>query len=204
MELAKLILEYLKVLLWPVILLFVLGFYGDQVVQILETRNVDAFGLKISGDLDSLSDNYEQEINSLKALIAELENGNKDQLITKLDRISGNVKQEINLMRTQLSSPDDRLLEDKKQQAIQAERNGFEAIIQGDLNTALAEFTTAKALWPTYHNVAEIHRLLSGQASQLNTPEQWASLCSTILEKYSWGIPKDIRPVMERKAVLSS
>ncbi len=204
MELAKLILEYVKVLLWPLVLILVLLFYGDQVVNILETRNVDAFGLKIGGDLDSLADNYEQEIQDLKKQIAELESDNKGDLITKLDRISGNVKQEINLMRTKITSPDDSLVADKKQQAIKAERQGFEAIVKGDINAALAHFATAKELWPTYHNVSEIHRLLTNNARRLNTPEQWARVCSTILENYSWGIPRDIRPLMEKKAKLNN
>ena len=209
MDLARLILDYLKVLLWPLVLLFALLFYGDQIVEILETRNVNAFGVSISGDLNSLSENYEQEISSLKKQIAELESDNKDQLINKLDRISGNVKQEISLMRTKITNPESGALIDKKQQAITAERQGFEAIVKGDIDQALARFAQAKELWPTYHNVVEIYRLLTNNARVLSgagrdVPEQWAKVCGVILEKYSWGIPPDIRPVMERKAALSN
>ena len=206
MEFAKLFLEYLKVLIWPLILALALSLYGQQIFEILQTRDVDAFGVKVSGSLDDLAQNYEQEIRDLKQKIADMEGGsdtNKQELITRLDSISGNVRQELSSLRVQIQNPPDTLTVNKQLMAAQAERRGFEAIVNGDAKTAIAEFTKAKELAPTYHNVAEIYTLLESRGRTLNNPTDWARFCKLILDKYSWGIPSDLRAEMEAKANLT-
>lgn len=203
MDFARLFLEYIKALVWPIILCIVLAGYGPQIFEILKTRDVNAFGLSVSGSLDSLEQNYEQEIADLKRQIAAMEGGNsetKDQLISKLDNISGNVRQELSTLRVEVQNPSETVISNKKLLAQAAERRGFEAIVDGDVTQALAEFSAAKEYWPTYHNVSEIHALLQRNSRTLTTPAEWAKLCSTIIDQYSWGIPADLRPAMERKS----
>ncbi|WP_317932102.1 hypothetical protein [Halioxenophilus sp. WMMB6] len=204
MEFAKLFLEYLKVLVWPAILGLVIILYGTQVFEILKTRDVSAFGLEVSGSLDNLAQNYEQQISELKQQISSMDTTEgKQDLLSRLDQINGNVKQELDNVRSQIQAPDDTLAASKREQAVVAERRGFEAIIKGDVTAALAEFDKAQTFWPSYHNVSEIHTLLVRHRDQLNSPEQWAKLCQQILAAHSWGMPSDIRRAIAEKAQLA-
>ncbi len=83
-----------------------------------------------------------------------------------------------------------------KQQAKMREQSGFEAILKRDSGAAIRAFSEAQVLWPDYHNVAEIKRLLiDNQDALTNTQnsEAWQKVVTTILEEFSWGIPADLR-----------
>lgn len=195
MELAKLILEYIKVLMWPLILALVLLMYSEDVLNIINTREVDAFGLKIGGTLDNIAETYESEIAILKEQIAELESNDdnqKTQLLTKLNNITSNVRQDLTALRTQVEEPSQQATINKED-AIAAERRGFQALKDKDIDLALLEFSTAKEKWPSYHNVDEIVTLLRRSRSGLTTPQQWQKLYQTILTQYSWGMPQSVR-----------
>ena len=58
MEFAKLLHEYIKTLIWPVILLVVIFSYEDEVIGLLENREIDAFGLKIGARIEDFSNNF--------------------------------------------------------------------------------------------------------------------------------------------------
>jgi len=62
MERANLILEYIKVLIWPLILIGGFAFYSDKLFGIIENREIDAFGLKIGKQVDEVSSNYKAEL----------------------------------------------------------------------------------------------------------------------------------------------
>lgn len=80
MEFAKIILEYIKVLMWPIILVVIVFTYEEAVLDLLENREVDAFGLKIGQRIEDISKNYATEINELKANIVNTDD-NKALLI---------------------------------------------------------------------------------------------------------------------------
>jgi len=205
MESAKLLLEYIKVFMWPLVLLLVLVLYSDEVLKIISTREVDAFGLKIGGTLDDLAMNYEAEIASLKAQIEQLQSGNegeKTELITRLSSISGNVRQDLSVLRNKIESPDTPV-PSNKEIAMEAERQGFQALQDKNLPRAIEQFAIAKERWPNYHNVEEIYALLRRSVSTVDTPTEWNQLYRSILSDYSWGMPQDVRTSWSQSIALS-
>ena len=85
--------------------------------------------------------------------------------------------------------------ETRAEPVVALERQGFEAILERDIDAALDAFTEARRLWPDYHNVAEIQRYLAQlQKSRPSLePSDWVNINRTILTEYSWGMPPDIR-----------
>lgn len=192
MEFAKLFHEYLKTLIWPVILLIIVFSYEKEVVGLLQDREIDAFGLKIGARIEDFSNNYENEIKELKAAIEKTENN--EALIKKVEAIERNASRE--LAQVQQSSTNIELIKDRtvsKFAAATAERAGFEAILDRNIDVAISQFRSARKIWPDYHNVAELEKVLLSKKSDLNNEASWIDLEQLILQKYSWGMPEDIR-----------
>ncbi|QPB85427.1 hypothetical protein CWC22_020610 [Pseudoalteromonas rubra] len=189
----RLVLDYIKVFLWPAILILAFAVYGDKLFKIIEQREIDAFGLKLGKQIEDISSNYEAQIAQLKKDIQASQE--PATLLKKVDGIQvnlakqlSNVKQSVLLTKTQ-SVPN------RKAQVDQYERAGFNAILARDISEALSQFSAAQAIWPDYHNVSEVKRLLSKQKNQLHDSQStaWQAVFDTILMQYSWGMPDDIR-----------
>lgn len=82
------------------------------------------------------------------------------------------------------------------------ERQALEALLARDARRALAALGRAADLWPTYHNVAEIETLLEKELPKLAAADspRWKEIYRIILERYSWGIPPDLRKELEAAA----
>lgn len=83
------------------------------------------------------------------------------------------------------------------------ELKGFDSLIHKDVEAALQAFANADKLYPSYHNVSEIKKLLEKNREALNAAtkegksEAWSSVYKTIVTKYSWGMPADVKSQME-------
>lgn len=83
------------------------------------------------------------------------------------------------------------------------ERQGFEALLANDIPAARDAFAAAEKAWSEYHNVAEIHRLLTEVSAQLRPgsrslpPAELHEVMRLILRDFSWGMPPAIRTQME-------
>jgi hypothetical protein len=192
MEFAKLLHEYIKTLIWPVILLVVIFSYEDEVIGLLENREIDAFGLKIGARIEDFSNNYENELSELKTAIQQT--SNDQTLLSKVETISRNTQSE--LAQLQEASTNLRSIKDRSVSKIvvaNAERAGFEAILNRNVNVAITQFAAARKAWPDYHNVAELEKVLRNKKSSLTNEASWQDLEQLVLQKYSWGMPADIR-----------
>jgi hypothetical protein len=85
------------------------------------------------------------------------------------------------------------------------ERRGFVMILQKNLTAAIDDFTRAREMSPTHHNVDEISRLLrSKQVALAAAPTDsekaaiWSEIRKTIVRNFSWGMPPEIRQEFER------
>ena len=86
------------------------------------------------------------------------------------------------------------------------EQAGFEAILDRRLDEAIAAFEHAREVWPDYHNVAEIAAYLA-RAKATEAPldaATWAAVDRTILTKYSWGMPANLRDAFRASISASS
>jgi capsule polysaccharide export protein KpsE/RkpR len=201
MDFAKLLHEYIKTLIWPVILLVVIFSYEKEVMGLLENREIDAFGLKIGArigeQIKEFSANYDNELQDLRVAIENTPNN--EALLKKINSIDKNVKRELEQVQNVSNNTD--LIQDRtvsKFAAAAAERAGFEAILNRNVDVAISQFSSARQLWPDYHNVAELEKILRRKKSSLNNEASWLALETLILQKYSWGMPNDIRVRFKR------
>lgn len=79
------------------------------------------------------------------------------------------------------------------QLAVQKERQGFEALLAGKDDEAVADFRASDEAYPTYHQVFELARLLTSRKKELSDPVGRRAVFKTILDHYSYGMPDDIR-----------
>lgn len=71
------------------------------------------------------------------------------------------------------------------------ERQGYDALLARNYDDAMEALTKAERLWPDYHNLSEVRRLLEGKAAALRAGDHaaWKDIYATIVRRYSWGIP---------------
>ncbi len=195
MAVARILLEYIKILIWPSILVASFYFYGDELINILKNREVDAFGLRIGSQIEDISKNYEEQISQLKE---ELEGRSDSQdLLDKVQSMESSLEKQLaHVKSTALLDQTSLSRLSKKERVESLERAGFEAILQRDVDAAIESFSKARELWPDFHNVSEIRNLLVQNKEALVDTEDsvsWKSVVNTILTKNSWGMPQDIR-----------
>ena len=215
--LGRLVLDYIKAFMWPVVAIIVVLIYQDDVRQILTEREVDIFGLRIGERVEQIESQAMAEIEDLRLLLeaqeAQADDGVADgaapqlreDIATKLDSLESNLSREIARVQVeqqalQAAPPAQRQVTldaegSRATRAAAAERRGFEALIDHDVRAAIAAFGEARDIWPEYHNVAEISRALTRRRDKLDDPDSpaWPQLYREILTRYSWGLPEDIR-----------
>ena len=126
------------------------------------------------------------------------------QIETKIDSLRGNLAREVEQVQMaappvqqSLPTPAPNTPSRREQRVASLEQTGFEAMLARDYETALDAFTKAREIWPSYHNVAEMQRLLAARrADPPQTEQDWLSLFEMALIKFSWGMPDDIRAAM--------
>ena len=88
----------------------------------------------------------------------------------------------------------------KSSSASDLERSGFQNLIAGQYEQALADFAEAEKVYPEYHNVAEIARLLRREQQSLSDPEARERVLRRILAEYSWGMSPELKSRLGERA----
>lgn len=222
--LGRLILDYIKAFMWPLVAIVVVVIYQDDVRQILSVRQVDIFGLRIGDRVEQIESQAMAEIEDLRQLLdaqrTAAEAGSDSaapdtqlshDIETKLSSLERNISREIAQVQdtrqmVEAASPTQRTaaveaVSSRTQQAAAAERRGFEALLERDVAAAIAGFDDARRVWPDYHNVAELGRALRNRRDELADPAspEWPQLYREILTRYSWGMPDDLRSALRRE-----
>lgn len=212
--LGRLILDYIKAFMWPAVALVVVIVYQDDVRRILTERQVDIFGLRIGDRVEQIETQALAEIEDIRVLLETRERAGGDaeqdarlneDIDAKLSSLERNLSREISQVRetgqAARSLPSAErpaatgTADSRAELAEAAERRGFEALIKRDASAAITAFEEAYEVWPEYHNVAEISRVLRERREDLADPESeaWPTLYREILTRYSWGMPQDQR-----------
>jgi hypothetical protein len=85
------------------------------------------------------------------------------------------------------------------------EREGFNQVLNKDVDAAIEAFSQSEKLQPKYHNVSEIRKLLEADRVMLDDAAKkgdttpWLRLYAELLVKYSWRMPKDIVALLAAK-----
>ena len=212
---ARLILDYIRTFIWPVTIVLAMIFYKNDILNMLKTRQFKVAGVfEVGEKINDLNTNAQTELTDLKKFIdeinANINNPSKikqiaTDLSTNVESIKTNLTKDLSQIKRESSAPqlnqsfEPLATGDTKSQAKEMETLGFKLILDKDIDSAIDAFTKSEALWPDYHNVAEIKRLLIKKRDELtNTPKdertsQWDALNRLLLSKYSWGMPLDVR-----------
>jgi hypothetical protein len=83
--------------------------------------------------------------------------------------------------------------------AINWERKGFERLINYDLEEAITAFENSENSYNSFRQVYEIGRFLKKRknSGEIENEEFWQDIYQTILNDYSWKMPKDVRMKLE-------
>lgn len=81
------------------------------------------------------------------------------------------------------------------QLAEQYESAGYEALLNKDISEAIKNFKLSEDYYNGYHQVYEIYLYLLKKKKQLanSTLEEWKSVYTDILNKYSWKMPDEYK-----------
>jgi hypothetical protein len=162
-------------------------------------------------DLDRTK--LEKQVDAAKALLAEHEAKLADvereiaaarQLATSPDVKNALTRAEQNLSTLGKSSQDtsDKLdaekssstteVRDRLQTAQTMEREGFQNLVKGDFDKAIAAFEASEKALNSYHSVYEIARLLRRNQARLNTEEEKKAILQTVVNHHAYGAPPDL------------
>jgi len=207
---AMLVLEYLKVFIWPVLLLVGVLLFKPQIVDILNTRELSIGSVTVGKKIEGIEDSMQQQLAVQKRYIEQIDaNADNPALVRENARwllgviptIQKNVGQDLVAIKNEIQAGGTAparaaasLPHDAPKTARDWELNGFEALLAKDVDAAISAFSQAETLSPTYHNVAEIHRLLADKRELLKAKDaaQWKAIYKPIAGRYSWGIPAEI------------
>ncbi len=76
------------------------------------------------------------------------------------------------------------------ERAKRAEETGFRALAEGRFDVALEAFAEAKAVYPDFHSVSEIHALLKEKRLQWDDPGVRRQILETVVNRYAWKAPQ--------------
>lgn len=76
----------------------------------------------------------------------------------------------------------------------QTEKEGFEAILNNDLNIAIQKFQEVEKLYPTYHQAYELSIYLKKIKNEDKKIDK--EVKNQILKNYSWGMPEEIKKLL--------
>jgi hypothetical protein len=221
--LGRLVLDYLRMLMWPVVVLVVVVVYADDVRNILSSREVEVAGVfKIGQQVKQIEESAAEEIADIRALLEKMQaDPTLDRtalavdIKSKLDNLSGNLSREVEQIQQTAPAvaaappaavePGAVSTTAGQPSASTFERDGFQALIDRDIDKAIANFGRAKALYPDYHNVSEIHDLLVAHQADLKDRDSpsWERAFRQIVAEYSWGMPAEFRPEFRKYAAES-
>lgn len=113
----------------------------------------------------------------------------KDSIETESIQMNENIKDEIKL---QIGS--NKLMSNKFQSAQSLEVEAFEFLFNKNVNSAIAKFDECEKIYPGFHSVYEINKLLKAEKNNLtsSTSPKWEDVYSNILNKHSWKLPNEI------------
>jgi len=126
---------------------------------------------------------------------------NAVEINTSMQQVQQNVVQLSQRIGSPVASESDRATRFKR--ATQKEREGFEYLLAGEYDRAIEAFEDAEVIYPSFHQVYEIRRLLRGNRSKLDIPNERRKIFDKIVKKYSWEVPQDLLLELKKKADLS-
>ena len=216
---GEFVLEVVKTLRWPLLVVLGVLWLGTDLKDILKNRTwkigVVEVGDSITGVGDSLQNSVQIQHDYLVRIKSNA--GDKDKVIKLTEKAaqqltiaqSGATKEIQNIQ--QAIPQTEGINQEGTSEQMKSKPNitspktardwevlGFSYILARDVRAAIDAFSQAEKIWPDYHNVSEIRRALvrdSDRLAEKNSPE-WKDLYRHVLTQLSWGMPTGVRQRM--------
>ncbi len=222
--LGRLVLDYLRTFMWPVIALVIVVLFQDDVRQILESREVELAGVvRIGPQIEQLEQQANEEIADIRALLQAQQTSEGGTGSEAAEQVSADIESKLTKLSSRLTRGVEQIqqtaptaiqtqptlpavaVETRVQKVSAMERRGFSALLERDVEAALEAFGDAVEAWPDYHNVFEIQKLLTKWKDELSNAQspQWKEVYRIVLADLSWGMPSDLRPEFRSLAARS-
>ncbi len=207
---AEFILEVIKLLLWPTLIVIAVMWLQDDVIDLLKSRTWKIGIIEVGNKIENLENTVQGELILQKDYLIKILNNSSDSTKVReyvhlamgsIENAQSGVKKDIQSIqetipeRRESQLVSQQTMEEKPKTAKRWEYLGFNNLVEMEIDDAIEAFTESEKLWPNYHNVSEIRLLLVEKREILKAKDspEWRALYNEILEKYSWGMPSDIR-----------
>ncbi len=207
---AEFILEVIKLLLWPTLIVIAVMWLQDDVMDLLKSRTWKIGIIEVGNKIENLENTVQGELILQKDYLIKILNNSSDSTKVReyvhlamgsIENAQSGVKKDIQSIqetipeRRESQLVSQQTMEEKPKTAKRWEYLGFNNLVEMEIDDAIEAFTESEKLWPNYHNVSEIRLLLVEKREILKAKDspEWRALYNEILEKYSWGMPSDIR-----------
>ncbi len=87
----------------------------------------------------------------------------------------------------------------KYQQAVKLEQEGFAFLTANKFDEALAKFSQAEKVSPSFHMAYEISKLLKKEKPNFENPETQKNIKQKIVTDYNWKAPKNELIILKRQ-----
>jgi len=228
--------RYVEVLVWPAVALVGIFVFQDGVNGLIRGNiEVKAFGVYIKGSPSQVEAEVTEKANALEKRTAELlsevgelkgiqerlitENNNLQAAAKSCSPLSPETSQELETLRNaskelsasisqRVSGVQEAANRTRFEEASRLEKQGFEALIDSAYEQAVSRFSSADEVYPTFHNVHEIAKLLSRNLAELEDPatepQTRRIVLDTILTDYSWGMPSSAKLAINKELAASN
>lgn len=219
----ELILEVIKIFIWPLLIVVGAVWLGDDFKDILKSRTFKIGGVLEVGERVSVLQNaLQDELLSQKDALNKILTNSSDpakvhefaaEALNRIEQAQRGVTKDIQTIRQtipealpaesrQLSIPPAQREADTEnpRTAKDWETLGFKHLLAWEVEPSIRAFSEAEKIWPDYHNVAEIRQLLvrNKEALGASVNPRWKEVCQTILKEYAWGMPPEVRQKMQQ------
>lgn len=209
----ELFLEATKILIWPLLVVVAAIWLNDEIVEIvdtLKTRSVKIGLIEVGERIGDFEDTLQDKLIIQKDYLEKIRDNPSDtnkvkeyatSALKSIESTQEGVANDLKIIKETI--PDKKQSSTSQSQvtltrpitAKEWEHEGFKMLSDKDITKSIIAFTESEKLWPDYHNVREIRQLLVERKEILKdkTDSRWIETYKIILEKYSWGMPSEIR-----------
>lgn len=214
----ELVLEAIRIFIWPTLIVFAVLWLGTDLKEILKSRTwkigIVEVGDRISNLGNSLQNALLVQEGYLNKILANPTDTSKvkeyaSQAIEAIENAQKGAKKDVQNIKEAIpqslppglvqEAPAKGASEKEPSTAKEWETLGFKYLLTKNIQLAIQAFSQAEKLWPDYHNVSEISKLLvqnRGSLEETNS-HRWKEIYEKIITQFSWGMPREVRDEMQ-------
>ncbi len=218
MEKSKLILDYIKALIYPILIAVLFCVYHKELSNFFGNLSKIKLGdIELSKEIqqESMQNNQQMkaELDSILAVInqdtasSSSDQQKREEMISRIQSVhkSINVSQKILAQKVEaISSGDENKyveIKNKEEEAANREKEAFDYLLEEDWQKAAESFSNAEQSLKGYHNCYELSRLLKSfsLAEKRENKSELRILYDKILSDYTWGMPTEVKSKLQDK-----